>query len=158
MATGGVRILAVGVAFGLAACDAGPSVEIHNNSGASVILHLPQAGRYARPLDVQLGQGKSRAFRGDALDPDGRYRVTAGPCDYVYTYPRMGGMNYAWFVPDGKGGGAPDYRYPYPLSIQLEPDFRLHLLAPGGLNQCVGRPDPATAHGFPMTPISKSCR
>ena len=150
-------VAALAMVLLLSACDSGPAVRVRNETGGPVVLHLPQAGRYGRPLDVRLAEGKSRVVRGDALDDHARYSIRARGCDYLFDYPAIGGLNYPWYVSDGKGREVPDYRYPFPVEIWLEPDFRLYLVEGGDRRHGGGRPDPTPAHGFPMSPVATRC-
>jgi hypothetical protein len=91
-------------------------------------------------------------FHGDALDAQARYAIRADGCTYLFAYPRIHGLNYVEF--DDGAGHTERTNKGFPLQILLEPDFRLYLQAATK----PPRPDPTPALGFPMNPLSKTCR
>ena len=138
----------------LVSCEGGPRMTLVNGTGRPVVLRLAQ-GEPPTYRNVELGPEKKRTF--SRLDvANERFVVFSVACEYTFAYPPVSGLNYPWIVPDGKGGSTTDYRYPFPLDMLLEPDFRLYLPA-GGPVDGVSSPDPTPQHGFPMSPIQKTC-
>lgn len=138
----------------LAGCDTGPSMQLVNGLNEPVVLHLGPEG--SPPKDIELSPGQSKTFDGRDTKR-GRYAISVGGCALVFLYPSVSGLNYPWFVSDGKGGTVPDYRYPFPLAQELRADLRVHLVEAQSKKMRTESAPGEEGHGFPLGAIAKTC-
>jgi len=137
-----------GVALATAACDRGPGITLVNGLDQPVIMHLLLAnGRGSKDILLRPGGAKSLLI-GDS------YSLTVDGCEVGYRFPKVDEIfNYPWRAPDGKGETKPDYRFPYPVAEVLKSDGQLYLAG----SKPKTAPATEQAHGFPLSPISKTC-
>lgn len=140
----------MGVCAGLGGCDSMAMVTFTNWTPGPIGLHQSDA-------DFTLAPGASKTVKGfgRVMSP---LSVKADGCVYSYAMPHVDGMNFAWFVPDGRGGMKPDERYPYPLKEIVAPDMRIYLASRRARSPAEYEKLAADqAHGFPLIAASKAC-
>lgn len=137
-------------ALGLSACEDRVSFRLHNATGAAMAVLSQEGGYFPHTLHVDPGESAKLYILGEDI------RLTGAGCEARYLVPEYYPFNYPWRSPDGS---KPDYRYAYPIEVQVESDLTLYL-----------RPAKAKgvtplktlkqrqAHGFPLKPVSKTCR
>jgi hypothetical protein len=138
-----VAIIAGGSVF-VVACSRFPRIAIYNNTGAPLGLHV-DTGRTVDWDDkvVSINVGRSILLtRGKALRRS-ELLVTAAGCDYAYRVPSS-----RW----------PDIQFGDPIVVQVEADFVVHLKPPGRGMATSQELLPLQVHGFPLKPISSTCR
>jgi hypothetical protein len=142
----------------VASCSMAPSVELINGSGRDLVLRLPRdvpEGWAARDDLVRVAPGKSDVFMTGRIDARG-LRLSSGGCDYRYAMPRLVATS------DMPIEQSVDPKAPWshnPVAVEVGPDFAIYL---SGLSQghIVPARDLALAqgYGFPVRPVSKTCR
>lgn len=133
---GGIILILAGV---LAGCIMLPRVTLFNNTGAPLVLYFAKGEDGVRK--VKLWPGQSRTFRYPEAG------ISDGACMYRYDYP-----DWSYNSPDW------DLRYGYPIKVQVEPDFSLHIL-PGSARKVRSVEGLEIYHqlGFPLRPTKKTC-
>lgn len=134
----------------LAGCDTAPNIRLYNGVGRALDLQITKGADDSRHAQLAAG-GSARIW--NIYGPD--FRLTTEGCDRRYSLPYMT-WNYPWRRRDDS---EPDYEYPYPVKVQLAPDFTLYLMphrakAPiplEGIRE-------VQAHGYPLRPTSVTCR
>ena len=139
----------------LAGCDTAPNLRLYNATGRSLALELGKGSN--PPTSVRLEPGASTRIW-NIYGPS--FRLTFEGCERRYELPYME-LNQPW--PTRDGNGVPTYdptrRYDYPVKVELAPDDTLYLLP----NVAKGIAPPAAllgsqSHGYPLKPLSKTCR
>ena len=132
---------------GLAGCQAPIEIRVHNATGAVVDLLPIQYDGWPRTLHIKPGRSARRSATESKL-----IVATAG-CRAHYLLPEMG-STFPWTIP----GQGKDESYPYPVEVQLEPDFTLYLLPPRSERTLpVEWLKTRQAHGYPVKPKSLTC-
>lgn len=122
------------VALGLSACEDGASFRLHNATAAAMAVLPQERGHFPRTIHVDPGENAKLYIRRGYSPEGGR----------------------PWRSPDGT---RPDYSYHYPIEVQVEHDLKLYLLpakAKGLLP--LDALKQRQVHGFPLKPVSKTCR
>lgn len=120
---------------GLLACSELPFVDVHNNSGQAISFVVPKGPGKTKVVVIQTGRHKK--IRRFILRP--QLALEAGRC--VYRYQPRGVIEHVTFTP----------------TVQVEPDFSVHLLATGHEAYELGRFIDEQGEGFPMRPESQTC-
>jgi hypothetical protein len=133
--------------FGLLGCSQGGNETVVNHSGQAITMRV-RGFTTLTEQTIRVADGSHRTFQRSG--PPGILRLSAGGCEYGYRPP----LPERSYWPE-----APNYGVAPNVSYQIEPDFRAYLLPPGSKN-VVAEAELAKsqAHGFPLTPVTKTCR
>jgi hypothetical protein len=124
----------------LSSCSLKLKVTLFNNSGEGVTVRV-------EPTDVVIGAGQSARFDYPGGEQNWTLHVVTARCDYSYAVPRTLD-HYPWPTSSNRG-----------LVAQLEQDFLIFLLPPSAtqITPVTGLSS-LQQDGFPVRPVSQSCR
>ena len=129
----------------LAACVMKPTIDIYNNTNVELDVHVDRDVGTAGWDDkiVPIKSGVNRRFLWGQVVRESHITVSAAGCAYVYAMPAE-----HW----------PDIQFDNRLGVQIQPDFRVYLAPPGKPPTPLERLAPAQRDGFPLHPLSRTCR
>jgi hypothetical protein len=140
----------------LAGCDTAPNIELYNATGRPLVLGIGKGSEGTKAVRLESGAA-TRVW--NIYGP--AFRLEFDSCERRYDLPYME-LNEPWPLRDAEGLPYPDpaHDYPYPVKVELGADDVLHL--PPREAKGVAAPPteaaPRQAHGYPLKPLSKTCR
>lgn len=125
----------------LTACSLYLQIALFNNSGEAITVELWHENIAVRP--AQFAQ-----FKYPGQNENWQVHIATATCDYIYQVPQ-----------EGLDKIRPEGHYSDPLPLQLEKDFDIYVLPPDAKSIVpVAALGAMQRAGFPLHPISKTCR
>lgn len=132
--------IAMLIAIGLGGCSVKLRVDLFNNTGALVTLLTDDK-------NIVVGSGLFKEFNYPGEAQKWMLKLSTAGCEYTYQVPRA--LDHYPWTPGSNG----------PLKAQVERDLSIYLLPPSATEAApVAGFDSLQQDGFPLHPVSKSCR